>query len=71
MSVKHIQKEINYTLTLGLFFNKRSLLSHWLLLIHLHFLQGQTIHTTQSTNSSGVTSMYLSVMGYAIELLAW
>ena len=38
--------------------------------IQLHFLQGQTIHTTQCTNSIGVTSMYLSVMEYAIEL-AW
>ena len=39
--------------------------------IRLHFLQGQTIHTAQRTNSIGVTSMYLSVMEYAIELLAW
>ena len=39
--------------------------------IQLHFLQGQTIHTTQRTNSTGVTSVYLSVMEYAIELLTW
>ena len=39
--------------------------------IQLHFLQGQTIQTTQRTNSIGVTSMYLSVMEYATEILAW
>ena len=39
--------------------------------IQLHFLQGQTIHTTQCTNSIAVASMYLSVMVYATELLAW
>jgi len=54
------------------FFLKQTVFSVTLvtLEIQLHFMQGQTIHTTQRTNSNGVASMYLSVMEYAIELLA-